>query len=199
MSRKPNLEARTRILETAFQLIHGHGFKGVSMEGVAAAAGIKKANLFHYYPTKEALGLAVFDFVTNGLKEQVTAQFAEDGKNPIKTVEAMFEETIACMKRNHCARGCFIGNLAQELSDDHEKLREKICEYFQFWAQQLADFLKRWQRARYFAPSLKPREAAEGLLALYEGATLFCKARKQVSALEHAKRMAMKYLEGFRP
>ena len=69
MSRRPNIELREKILCSAHRLIYKSGFKGVSMEDIAEAAGIKKANLFHYYPTKEALGLAVFDFAVQGSME----------------------------------------------------------------------------------------------------------------------------------
>jgi TetR/AcrR family transcriptional regulator len=61
MARKPNTEARRRILEAARELFLERGLRGVSMEEVAGAAGIKKANLFHYYPRKESLELAVLE------------------------------------------------------------------------------------------------------------------------------------------
>ena len=61
MPGKVNVGARQRILEAARKLFHERGLRGVSMEDVAGAAGIKKANLFHYYPTKESLELAVLD------------------------------------------------------------------------------------------------------------------------------------------
>ena len=197
MSRRPNLKVRERILRVALDLFHGRGFKGVSMEDVASAAGIKKANLFHYYPTKEDLGLAVLCRRTDCQKEMVREKFSDKG-DPIRTVESMFLDSLARMKENRCSRGCFLGNLAQEISDYNEKLRRKVAECFGFWVQELASFLGCWQAKGYFRKNLRPRESAEAILSLLEGATLFSKANKQVGAIENARRMVAVYLGGYR-
>jgi len=194
MGRKPNLEARTHILDVACQLIHENGFNGISVDQVAEAAGVKKANLFHYYPSKEALGLAVFEYTSLRYKECVAGHFAQEVKDPIAAVEKLFTETAECMRRNNCTGGCFVGNLAQELSDHNERLRERIADYFQYWTQQLSGLLDRWRARGYFKAELDVREASEAIVSLYEGALLCCKARKQVSSLESARKMATRYL-----
>lgn len=198
MGRKPNLEAREHILDVACGLFHDQGFNGTSVDDVAAAAGIKKANLFHYFPSKEELGLAVFDYAAQHYREAVVGHFSKGGQDPIEAVEKLFSETASFMKRNNCAGGCFIGNLAQELSDHHERMRQKLSEYFDYWTLQLAGLLDRQRAAGYFRPDLDPKATAEAVVSLYEGALLCCKARKQVSCLDSASGMVRKYLEGFR-
>lgn len=197
MGRKPNLEAREHILRTAYKLIHARGFNDVSADDVAQAAGIKKANLFYYYPSKEALGLAVFDWVAARSKQKLQAKL--DGESdPIKVVDVMFTETAEGMKQNHCSGGCFVGNLAQELSDHNEKMRERISEYFNFWGQHLAGVLDRARATGYFGAELEPAKAAEAIVSAYEGALLCCKAKKQTCCLDSAKDMVLRYLQGFR-
>ena len=71
MTARPNPARRERILHEAEQLFFARGLKGVSMDEVAAAAGVKKANLFHYYPSKEALEVAVLDRFGASLRERV--------------------------------------------------------------------------------------------------------------------------------
>ena len=76
MPRTLNLEARENILRSAMGLIHARGFRDVSMEDVAESAGLKKANLFHYYPTKEALGLATLDYAVRPQREMLAERFS---------------------------------------------------------------------------------------------------------------------------
>src|SRR5438270_435374 len=121
MSRKPNSEARDRILHAAYKLYHEQGFKGVSMDNVAAAAGIKKANLFHYYPSKEELALAVLEYGVCCIKSRVSQQCSGEGRNPIGAVEKMFDDILTSMKGSDCRGGCFLGNLAQEMSDQNDR------------------------------------------------------------------------------
>jgi TetR/AcrR family transcriptional regulator len=47
------------ILEAAVQLFSQYGYDGVSMRGIAEAAGVSKANIYHHFRSKEALYLAI--------------------------------------------------------------------------------------------------------------------------------------------
>ncbi|MFQ6672938.1 MAG: TetR/AcrR family transcriptional regulator, partial [Candidatus Tectimicrobiota bacterium] len=44
---------KEKILREARRLIHMNGFRATSVDTIAKAAGIKKANIFYYFPTKE--------------------------------------------------------------------------------------------------------------------------------------------------
>jgi TetR/AcrR family transcriptional regulator, transcriptional repressor for nem operon len=197
MSRTPNLEAREKILKAAFGLMYERGFADVSMDDVASAAGLKKANLFHYYPTKEALGLAVFDYASSTMRAQVERQFAKGG-DPIKLVEGMFTDVAKGMEERCCRSGCFIGNLAQELSDHYEKMRVKVSAYLKDWTATVAKSLECGKESGYFRKDIKPKESAEAIVSLFEGATLVSKANKETRPLENAKAMAVGYLKGFK-
>jgi TetR/AcrR family transcriptional repressor of nem operon len=199
MTRKINVEARRRILEVARELFLERGLKGVSMEEVASAAGIKKANLFHYYRSKEVLELAVLEQAAGEMKEQVEAQLSAKVRDPVGAVASMFEQAGRGMRARRCRGGCFLGNLAQEASDHNETIRVRVSEFLRYWTDQLASFLDRGRASGYFRPELEPRTAAEAILALFEGALLFSKASRRADPVESSKRMAVAYLEGFRP
>lgn len=47
------------ILAAGVRLFAKQGFDGVSMRGVAQAAGVSKANIYHHFSSKEALYLAI--------------------------------------------------------------------------------------------------------------------------------------------
>jgi AcrR family transcriptional regulator len=198
MSRRANIEVRERILAAAHKLFYDNGFKGVSMSDIAAAAGVKKANLFHYYPAKEALALAALEQVADGMKRQVAERFAGRGEvDPLVSIASMFDEAAGRMRESGCSGGCFIGNVAQELSDHNEKVRLKVQECLQFWCGEVASFLERARTAGFFRPDLRPSQAAEAIVCLLEGALLCSKASKQTRAVESAKQMAVGYLEAF--
>jgi TetR/AcrR family transcriptional regulator, transcriptional repressor for nem operon len=198
MSRPPNLELRGKILCSAHKLIYRHGFKGVSMDEVAREAGMKKANLFHYYPTKEALGLAVFDYALGQLQSKIQSSLSMPGADPIQSVETMFDQASGGMKESGCSGGCFVGNMAQELSDYNETLRCRVAEHMQRWREQWAKFLDGYRERGYFRSDFNAQQAASGLLSLFEGAMIFCKANKTVEALQDARSMAVRHFQSFR-
>ena len=197
MPRSVNLEARQRILDAAHKLFYTSGLNAVSMDSVAVAAGIKKANLFHYYPTKESLELAVLDRAAASMKEHI-ASVARHSFDPIGGIQRIFEEAAALMRESQCSGGCFFGNLAQEAADGNEPIRQKVAEHLDAWTAELAAFFERWRRTGYFREDFQPQVAAQAILSLLEGALLFCKASKSPEPVDSAKHLAVAYLEAIR-
>jgi len=56
---RPGTETVMRILAVAEELFARRGFDAVSMNDIAATAGVSKANIFHHFESKNALYLAV--------------------------------------------------------------------------------------------------------------------------------------------
>jgi len=197
MPRTANLEARQRILDAAHKLFYMGGLNAVSMDCVAAAAGMKKANLFHYYPTKESLELAVLDHAAAGMNEHI-AQLARHSYDPVGAIQRIFEEAAGLMRQSQCSGGCFFGNLAQETADGNETIRQKVAQHLHAWTTELAAFLERWRQSGYFREDFQPQVAAQAILSLLEGALLFCKASKSPEPVDSAKQLAVAYLEAVR-
>lgn len=198
MSRRPNVQARERILEAAFRLVYERGFNAVSMDDVAKAAGIKKANLFHYYPTKEELGVAVFDHAAARMREKMSSRLSGGG-DPVRLVDGMFADVAEQMDQDRCRGGCFVGNLAQELSDQSERIRRRVAEHLELWAIALAAALEEAREDGYFCRSFKPRAAADAIIAAYEGAMMLCKARRETKPLQNARVVVVTYLKTQKP
>lgn len=55
------MRLRARLIEEASRLYAAGGYAGLSFASVAAAAGLTKPTVFHYFPNKRALLRAVFD------------------------------------------------------------------------------------------------------------------------------------------
>ena len=54
--RRRNVEA---ILDAALDVFSGQGFRGATLDEIAAAAGLSKPNLLYYFPSKEAIHQAL--------------------------------------------------------------------------------------------------------------------------------------------
>lgn len=51
-------DARTRILDTAYDLFSTHGIRAVGVDRVIAESAVAKTTLYHHFPSKDALVLA---------------------------------------------------------------------------------------------------------------------------------------------
>lgn len=52
---------RTTILNAALDVFSQNGFRGSTVDQIAAAAGLSKPNLLYYFPSKEAIHIALLD------------------------------------------------------------------------------------------------------------------------------------------
>jgi TetR/AcrR family transcriptional repressor of nem operon len=197
MTRRPNVAARERILRTAFELFAKGGFESVSMERVAARAGLKKANLFHYYPTKESLGVAVMDEAARRYADGVRAVFSDDEQDPVAAVRLLFARGAAGARRD-CGDGCFIGRMAQDVDERNAELRRCVADCVRDWRAEIERFLGVWKKRGYFRGRFSPLEAADAVLALYEGALVIAKALDDPAPIEHAERAAVTVIVAWR-
>ena len=77
---------REQILAVARSLIETRSYLGFSFQDVADAIGIRKASLYHHFPTKEALGIAVIRQATQQFKDWDAARV----RAPADALESYF-------------------------------------------------------------------------------------------------------------
>ena len=63
-----------KILNSAFKLFSERGFDGVSIRDIAADAGLTNPALYRHYPSKEALGLALYRKSYDAVLEAIEAR-----------------------------------------------------------------------------------------------------------------------------
>ncbi|QNK66185.1 TetR/AcrR family transcriptional regulator [Variovorax sp. PAMC26660] len=113
---------RDQILGVARKLIETRSYLGFSFQDVADAVGVRKASLYHHFPTKEALGVAVIRQATQFFKDWDAARARE----PEDALESYFR-----MYRNTLRAGsgvCPAGALAPGWDCINEDLRQAVQE-----------------------------------------------------------------------
>ena len=72
---KTRIQARNRaaILEAALEVFSQHGFRGATLDQIAAAAGLSKPNVLYYYPSKEAIHVALLSDLMDDWLEPLRA------------------------------------------------------------------------------------------------------------------------------
>ena len=63
------VSTRSHILQVARELMQTRSYLGFSFQDVAERVGIRKASLYHHFPSKESLGVAVLVEATQGFRD----------------------------------------------------------------------------------------------------------------------------------
>ena len=135
---KDHDQKRDRILETAARVFASEGYARASMTQVAKDCGISKANIYHYYDSKDALLFDILDTYLRALRDRLAA-LPLDGL-PAQTQLRLFLQEILLayegMDNEHKIQTEGIAVLPQ---DDQSVLRG----YQRALVDQLSDILKR--------------------------------------------------------
>src|SRR5262245_30143568 len=87
-------QTRSRLLGIAHRLLARHGLQGVTTRDVADEAGLAHGTLFNYFPTKEALALAL----CRRLLAEAEAEFAARPGGSESLEEALFAHVAAGLR-----------------------------------------------------------------------------------------------------
>lgn len=188
---RPN-PTRTLIEDAALRLVRRQGWAATSVEQLCRAAGVTKGTFFHYFDSKEALGVAA----ARRWQEVTSALFAAADFNriadPLDRLYAYLDF------RGQLAEGpleeitCFAGTTLQETFATSEPIRAAAGESI---SAHVATLVPHFEAAMRQYPPREPVDAAD--LALFtqtvlQGAYVMAKARGSSepvqAALLHLKR-----------
>ncbi len=186
---------RQRIVETARALFHARGYGNTSMDDIVRKSRVTKGNLYYYFASKEALGHAVLELT---IAEQFESGAQSEGDGPEAHIAAMFRRAQQALSDGRCKGGCLFGNLALEVSDLHDGLRQKLDQAFRTWEQRVAALLGQGVREGTFSRELDPRAMARFVVATLEGGILLAKVTRDVGALTSCAAMVARVLDGYR-
>ncbi|MCA0048601.1 TetR/AcrR family transcriptional regulator [Mesorhizobium sp. B283B1A] len=117
---------RDRILETARDMFHKHGIKGVGVDAITEAAGTNKMTLYRHFESKDDLiveCLRANASKAGAMWETFEAEFPGD---KLAQLHAWVRKAAAML--NADGRGCDMANAAAELTEPDHPARRVIKE-----------------------------------------------------------------------
>ena len=189
--------ARTRatIVDAAATLMLNDGVAGTTIEGVCAAAGVGRSQVYHYFDDKGALVRAVIER---------QAELVLGGQEPHlarlqgwRDWEAWRDSVVELQRRAGCVGGCPLGSLASELADEDELSRQVLLMSFQRWERAFRGGVRRMKDLGLLRQDADTDLLATTLLAALQGGLLLCQTWKDVTPLETSLNGAIGYLRTF--
>jgi AcrR family transcriptional regulator len=194
----PRNPQRTRelLLQAASRKVYRSGFQGTDLDTILDAAGVTKGALYHHFDSKEALGYAVVDEVLAGITRDKWLLPLEKAGDPIEALVRIVQSTS--LKSEDVRGGCPVNNLVQEMSPLDEGFRKRLAKVFDDWRRGIAGALRRGQKTGVVAREVDPVEAANFVMATYEGYISLAKASLDPRLLRAGMKRIVRYLESLR-
>ncbi|MGI9370185.1 MAG: TetR family transcriptional regulator C-terminal domain-containing protein [Ruegeria sp.] len=129
---------KAAILEAALNVFSAHGFRGATVDQIAAEAGLSKPNLLYYFPSKEAIHAALL----SGLLEVWLAPLHEMDENgdPLEEILSYTHRKLQMSQELPRESRLFANELVQgaprihnALSEDLKKLVDEKTTLLEKW------------------------------------------------------------------
>ena len=186
-------ERRAAILDAAAGLIAERGYAQTSIDDVIRRSGLcGKAHFYHYFRSKEELGLEVVKRQFERFAEQGLAILREPMIDPLERLSLFIDAVVAGQVQRGCQTGSPFARFAIEMADACEAFRERIRMVFERWAGQIESLL--WEARPQLADDVDAKRLARFIIAALEGAMMMSKVNRDPVVLEEVALDLKRYI-----
>lgn len=180
-TKAPDL-TRQKLLEAAFGEIHRNGFQAASITQILSDTGLTKGALYHHFPDKKALGLAVIEEVIRPALAALMFAPLADTRQPLAALQALLAAKAAEDDPMVVTLGCPLNNLMQEMSPVDEGFRLQLNGVFADWVGVVAAALERGKTAGEVRRDVDAEATAFFIVSALEGCVGMSKNTQSVPA-----------------
>lgn len=189
-------DAGDRILAAGTKLFGQRAYAAIGVAEIAAEAGVPKGSFYYFFPSKQALALAV----VNRHWEHQRAEWLRILTAPDSLADrlrALFVSTAEVQRQalngTGAVVGCLFGNLALEVSAQDDPVRIRLQEIFEEQIDIVEDAIRVAIEAEELTVAT-PRETAKSIVAQIEGMVLFAKLFNDPGQLDRLWQNSMRLL-----
>jgi AcrR family transcriptional regulator len=196
-AKQPDL-TRQKLLDAAFAEIHRHGFQAASVTQILSDTGLTKGALYHHFPDKKALGLAVVEEIVRPRLAAMMFDPLQGTDRPLATMQSILTEKAAESDPWVVTLGCPLNNLIQEMSPVDEEFRQHLNRLFQDWVEVVKQSLQRGQAAGEVRKTIDAGETAFFIVSALEGCVGMSKNTQSIAAYRGCLMQLSMYLESLK-
>lgn len=177
-------DTRWKILEAAMHLFWEKGYGSTSVADILARAGVNSGSLYHFFPGKQDLLVAVLDTYIGGIRQMLLEPAWRGVDDPIEKIWKLMDGYRAALLDTDCTYGCPIGSLALELHDADPIVRQRLAENFTAWVDAVEGCFR--AAGHRFRPGTDFRGLAELALNVMEGGVMQSRTYRDVAHFDRA-------------
>ena len=124
-----------RLAVAAMKLSLEKGYGSTSVQDILREAKANAGSLYHAFPTKQDVLLAVLNMYRAGLYPMLLDPAWDGVDDPIERIFALLARYRQALEMTECTYGCPIGSLALELHEPDPPVRELLAANFDGWTE----------------------------------------------------------------
>src|SRR5262245_15928801 len=185
-------ERQRQIVEIVLELVSERGADGVSIQAIADELGVTQPAVFRHFPNKEAIWIAVMDWLAENLRQIHSAAELRTNETPLAILRTMFLDHIAMIKRHPA--------LAKVVFSDHLRLQfpalqTRFTRIHDSYQARVVELLRRAKNQKLIPASMREEDAAILYFCAVQGLGFqFSIARRPMRLQHEAEQIFALYL-----
>jgi AcrR family transcriptional regulator len=140
LRRNAGERTRERILDAAEEIFVRFGYEGARMDQIAEAAGVRKANIYYYFPGKDELYRALVDRTLAALTSGIHDFLGLPAASPWDQVDGFLDMFFRLVERYRGLIGLAYGEILHPPREAHgAAMGELIAQIEEMGARMIAD------------------------------------------------------------
>jgi TetR/AcrR family transcriptional repressor of nem operon len=172
---------KTELLHEASRMLLAKGLNGFSLQELATSLNIKKASLFHHFPSKKALAIELYQFYQSSFQTWISEH---EALKPEKQILAYAQELVRWIVIKK--RVCPVGALSLEWHLVEPDLQTEIKKLHLLQKNWLTQMFKEISKTKKL--NLSIHDAVLSSMALLQGSI-------QIARINNAPELVMKNLK----
>jgi TetR/AcrR family transcriptional repressor of nem operon len=186
-------DTRTKLILTAMQLFREKGYGSTSVADVLKTAEVNSGSLYHYFPGKQDLLMAVLDMYHQGIHPMLLQPAWAGEDDSIEKVFALLARYRKSLVDTECFYGCPIGSLALELHEPDLPVRERLAMNFTAWIDAVRTCLE--EAGARLPAKIDREELAQFVLTTMEGGVMAARTHRSIAYFDSAVHQLRNYFE----
>lgn len=159
---RAKLSSRERIIKAARKAFAERGHDGVSMSEIAQMAGVKKALIYYYFPSKEDLFYEVWQYSIDELEDHVFSETRDENVyvSKLKRILRSYIDFITNKNEIKKIMDQERANLSREDNESWKRVRDR----YQLLKEKLSSAIDEAKIAQEISKDVDPDSAADLIL-----------------------------------
>src|SRR5882672_4628787 len=172
-------KTKDRLVTTAMEMFWRKGYASTSVADILQGAGVNSGSLYHFFPGKQDLLLAVLARYREGIAPMLLEPAWRNETDPIGKVFALLARYREAIVQTDQTYGCPIGGLALEIHEPDPPVREALAANFTAWTDAVRKCLE--DAGDRLPPRLDRKELAGFILTVMEGGVMQSRTHRDVA------------------
>ncbi|MBI2812629.1 MAG: TetR family transcriptional regulator C-terminal domain-containing protein [Candidatus Melainabacteria bacterium] len=178
-------ETRSALIETGMDIMLVKGYTNTGIQEILSVLAIPKGSFYHHFESKENFAIEIIRHYDEFQTTALIQILRDTSRSPLERLRLYCDTYRTKLNAQECKRGCLIGNLSQEMSDQSEILRQELSTVIRKWRDMFAECIAEGQKTGEIKSTRSADSLAEIFQSGWAGAVMRAKTLRDTESIDN--------------